>query len=79
MRTTKINTSYATQLKNSVSDFPVQRLEWSDEGETLGLQFENFLTVNIHNGESNNNTIGVMLGAAPRSMKCDANFGALRE
>jgi len=55
-------------------DFPVQSIEAVDNGATLGIQFANFLILQIHNGHSTDSKIGVALGSAPRNMTCDAKF-----
>ncbi|HWU42823.1 MAG TPA: hypothetical protein VN132_05265 [Bdellovibrio sp.] len=59
-------------------DFPVLGLEWVDSN-TLGLRFASYMVLTIHNGSSSNNTIGVALGAPPRNMNCNANFGLIAQ
>ncbi|MGZ3798246.1 MAG: hypothetical protein ACXVB1_17880 [Pseudobdellovibrionaceae bacterium] len=60
--------------ENVDKDFPVQNIEWMDNGASVQFQFAKFLIAKIYNGQSTNSTIGVALGNGPRNMTCNAKF-----
>lgn len=60
---------------NISSTVPVNNVEWADDQQqTLAIQFDKFIIVNIKNGNSDDSTIGVAFGQAARPMSCQAQF-----
>ena len=62
---------------NVNNDFSVQEIELK-VAESMGLRFANFIIVNLTNGNSDNNSMGVELGAPADKMQCSVKLNLLK-
>ncbi len=68
--------SYSVHMTTTTfnHDFPIQELQWNSDKTQVGMRFANFIIISINNGQRDDNTIGVMLGAPANKMSCTADL-----